>query len=311
MLRAQLLTIPAALMAILTSGCGTQAATTASPRELRYLVSIAQENPETEASRLRVVADYLESQLHVPVDVKGSSGYGVAIEALRAHKIEACTLGPFGYIIAAEKAGAEVIAMRGELDGTPKPYTGQIAVAANSPIKTIEDLKSRAKDLTISFVDPASSSGNLVQRAYLESIGLVPERDFKKVVYSQNHMTSALTLLAGKTDVAAVGESIVPAMIAAGQIKPGDLRNLWESPAIPEGPIVVRKDLPQDFKNRLRDAFVAMRTKSPEAYLNMSAKIYRSRYEKTMFVPANDSTFDDLRKLARNVKSADLLGGSK
>src|SRR5262249_16432333 len=140
--------------------------------------------------------------------------------------------------------------------------------------------------------------------------GLNPERDFKKVVYSQNHMASALTLLAGKTDVAAIGETIVPAMVLSHQLKEGDMRFLWESPPLPEGPIAVRKDLPQEFKNRLRDALVAMRTKSPEAYLNMSAKIYRQRYENTMFIPAHDAMFDGLRKLARGVKTTELLGSN-
>jgi phosphonate transport system substrate-binding protein len=298
-------------LAALVGGCdrnhGQEAGVVARPSIFRFLVSISQENPETEASRLMPIQTYLRSQLNLPVQVIGSSGYGVAIEALRAKKIEACTMGPFAYLIAAEKAGAEVTAMRGALDGTPAGYSGGLAVASTSWIHTIEDVVRHSKELTVSFVDPASASGNLVQRAYLDSVGLDPERDFKRVVFSQNHLTSALTLLAGKADVAAIGETIVPALVRSHQVREGEIRYLWISPRIPEGPVVVRKDLPEDLKGKLREALIRMRALAPEAYLNMTAKIYRERYRNTEFVPATDILFDPLRTLARGVKQSRLL----
>ena len=277
------------------------------PPKLRYLVSISQENPEAEASRLAPIKDYLQAEMQMPVEIVASSGYGVAIEAMRAHQIEACTLGPFAYLLASEKAGAEVVVTRGKLDGSPGSYAGGFAVTAESPLKSIEDVVKQAKNLTISFVDPASASGNLVQRAYLDSARINPEKDFKKVVFAQAHMTSALTLLAGKTDVAAIGDSIIPALEKNGQVRKGALRYIWMSPPIPEGPVAVRKDLPESFKRKLRDALVAMRSKAPDAYFNMSAKVYMDRYKVLTFTPANDAVFDPLRKLARGVKSVQLL----
>jgi phosphonate transport system substrate-binding protein len=295
------------------SSCGAHSASATSqtpkgwPKVLRFNVSTSQENPEVEGSRLRPIGVYLESQLHIPVEVTGTTGYGVFIEALRANKIEAGTMGSFGYLIAFEKAQAEVIAMRGNLDGTAGLYSGGIAVAAGSPIKTIEDVVKRAHELTVSFVDPASGSGNFVQRAYLDSLGIDPERDFKKVVFSQNHMTSVLTLVNGKTDVAAVGETVVPALIASKQLKPGDVRFLWISPRIPEGPVVVRHDLPQDLKDKLQDAIVRISTEAPDAYYNMTAKVYRERYRNKKFIPATDADFESLRKLAKGMKLTQVL----
>ncbi len=299
------------LVSLVSGGCGNapkaQPRPAGWPEQLRFLVSISQENPEAEASRLAPIGRYLESQLHIPVEIIGSSGYGVAIEALRARKIEACTTGPFAYLIASEKANSEVIAMRGTLDGSPANYSGGLAVTAASPLHTIEDVVRHAKELTVSFVDPASASGNLVQRAYLDSLGIDPEKHFKKVVYSQGHPASALTLLAGKTDLAAVGETTLPALVRAHQMKEGDLRFLWVSPGIPEGPVAVRKDLPQDFKQRLQEALVNMRTLAPDAFLNMTAKIYIERYRNSSFVPATDASFDPLRKMAHGMKLAQLL----
>lgn len=280
---------------------GVAKTSSAWPAKLRYLVSISDENPDVESSRLAPIGRYLESELHIPVEVMGTSGYGVAIEALRAHKIEACTLGSFGYVIAADKAGAEVIAMRGSMEGKPSVYTGSLAVVADSTLKTVDDLIAHAKELTVSFVDPASSSGNLVQRGFLHSVGIVPEKAFKKVVYSQNHPAGAMTLLAGKVDVAAVSTTLIPSLVRTHKLKEGAIRYLWMSPGIPEGPIAVRKDLPQDFKDKLRDALVQMQAKAPEAYLNMTAKVYYERYQNTKFVPANDAIFNPLRVLAKGL----------
>lgn len=279
----------------------------ANPEKFRFLVSIYQENPEAEASRLKLAADYLSAELNRPVEILGSAGYGVAIEAFRAHKIEACTIGPFAYVLAAEKALAEVIVMRGTLDGKPANYAGNLAVRADSPLNSIADLIAHSKELTVSFVDPASTSGNLVQRAYLDTQNIDPERDFKRIVYSQSHNISVLTLIAGKADVAAVNDTVFSAMSNAGQLKPGQIRFLWTSPPIPESPVAVRKDLPQDLKIKLRDALVAMRGKAPEAYRNMSAKSYMDRYAKLKFIPATDADFDSLRRMARGVKNANLL----
>src|SRR5262245_9663954 len=113
---------------------------------------------------------------------------------MRAKKIDAGTFGPFGYLIASEKAGAEVLVNTGTKHGGHGSYAGTIAVSSKSQLKTIDDLVAHAKELTVSFVDPASTSGFLVERAYFQSVGIDPEKDFKKTVFSMNHLASAMTL---------------------------------------------------------------------------------------------------------------------
>ena len=71
-------------------------------------------------------------------------------------------------------------------------------MAADSPLHSMQDLIDQAKRLSISFVDPASGSGYLVQRIHLDSLGIDPQASFKKTMFSQNHVISALALVAGK-----------------------------------------------------------------------------------------------------------------
>src|SRR5215469_10143301 len=92
------------------------------PRILRFSVSINQENPETEGERLQPIRRYLARRMQMPVEVTGTSGYGVVIEAFRAKKIEASSLGPFSYVIGSERVGIEAIATRGTPAGEPLTY---------------------------------------------------------------------------------------------------------------------------------------------------------------------------------------------
>jgi phosphonate transport system substrate-binding protein len=277
------------------------------PKVLHFAVSIGQENPETEGGRLEPIRQYLERRMGMPVEVTGTSGYGVVIEAFRAKKIEAALLGPFAYVIGSNRAGIEAVATRGNPNGETRMYSATLSVMAGSPLHSIDDVIRHAHELTVAFVDPASTSGNLLQRVYLHSAGIEPDRDFKKVVYATQHVTSAMTLLAGKVDVAAVNESTLEALVRTGKIRAGEIRELWISPRIPEPPVAVRKDLPADFKTKLQRVLVAMASEAPNAYLNMSAKIYIERYRNTRWVPAADALYDPIRKLARSAEQLGLV----
>jgi phosphonate transport system substrate-binding protein len=311
MYRAAAISVLAA--AILVAGCGApgfataNAGRTAWPAVLHYAVSVSQENPATQGARLEPIRIYLQDCLKIPVEITATSGYGAVIEGMRSHKLEAASMGPFAYLIASEKAGAEAIAGRGTPDGTPTVYAGMLAVEAGSPIHSIADLAAHAKQMTIGFVDPASASGYLVERVYLDSIGLSPENDFKKVVFSNNHLASMMALVAGKVDVAAISSRDLPAMIESGKLRNGEIRTIWTSPGIPDGPITVRKDLPADFKKKLQQALREMPAKAPEAYKNMAARLYQSRYLGTTLVATDDSLFAPLRNMARGVKQVQLL----
>ena len=276
------------------------------PRVLRYTINIGQENPDTEGVRLEPIRRYLERKLGMPVEVWGSSGYGVTIEAFRARKIEASTLGPFAYVIGAERASIEAMVTRGKPTGEPLQYSGTLTVPASSKLLSIDDVVRHSHDLTVSFVDPASTSGNLVQRACFGSLGIEPDRDFKKVVYAMDHPTSALMAVARKVDVAAIGDTALVGLIKSGKVRADELRTIWTSPPIPETLVAVRKDLPPAFKRRLQQAMLDMAAEAPGAYSNTAPKVFMERYRNTKFVVATDATYDPVRKLAKGARHLDL-----
>jgi phosphonate transport system substrate-binding protein len=291
--------------ATLTAGCTNgraEASVSGRPKVLRYCYSPSTEEPAAQNLRLDHLKKYLSDQLKVDVEMyKTSGGYGIVIEALRANKVDVAGLGPFGYLIASEKAGAQVIVVTGTKDGLGS-YRGVIAVPKNSPIKTIDQLVKQSHNLTFSFVDPASTSGFLVQRAYFQSIGLDPDKDFKKTIFSNNHLASAMTLIEGKVDAAAMMESMPTTLSSRGRIHLDDIRILWRSPWLPTSPIVVRRDLPDDFKRDIQQALVNIPTRDPELW-----KMWPKTNDETLLLAGNDGMFDGLREMTKSVKNLSLL----
>ena len=176
----------------------------------------------------------------------------------------------------------------------------------NSPIHSVDDLLRHSKELTISFVDPASASGFLVENAFLQSKGLEPQRDFKQVVFSMSHPASVLTLKSGTVDVAACMLRIVKRYEDTGKLAKGDIRIIWTSPDIPNQPIAVRKDLPADLKESIQRALIDMPRNDPVAWANQVSKTL-PRLPGQVYVAANDQMFDGLRAMARGAKNINLL----
>jgi phosphonate transport system substrate-binding protein len=308
--------LAATTLILLLSACGQQTTARARsgpagwPPVLRYNVATGLDNPEVHTKRIELLRNYLSGRLGISVEITEATGYGGTIEAMRSRKIDAASLGPFAYLLASEKAGAEAIVTLGlKRDGSPGDYAGTLSVAASSPIRSMDEAVKHAKDLTISFVDPASASGYLVERAYLDSLGLDPEHDFKKVVFSNNHIFSAMTLVAGKADIAAISENTLATLKRTGRVKDGAIRTLWTSPRIPNSPIAVRKELPADLKKMLQDAFIEMPATAPEAYAAMFSATTRLASPDITYVRVTDAAFDGLRAMARNVKHVQLLDG--
>lgn len=247
---------------------------------------------------------YLERKLAMPVELVQTGSYSPAIEAMHAGKLDVCGLAPFAYLLASERAIAEPLVAPGFSDGQPNRYRSGFIVPANSALRSMDDVKANVRSLTLAWADPASASGHLVPRAYLESLGLNPERDFKQVLFSMNHTTSIMTVKASKVDVAAVTTTSLRSLIEKGRIGADDVRLLWESEPIMASIIALRRELPPAFKAELLAAYLSFAKEDPAAWA-MIAPMYLT--PGVQWVAASDGDFDSLRALARGVKHLQLL----
>jgi phosphonate transport system substrate-binding protein len=283
---------------ITLAACAPAARTT-----INYAYSNTADDIQTNPQRYKLLAAYLSKAVGVPVNVVPINGYGPAIEGMRAGKVDVATMGPLTYIIAAQKAAAEPIAIRGSSKG-PATYQSSIIVRHDSPIQSIDDLIRDRARYTFAFVDPASTSGHIIPRTFLEGRGVDVEKDFRKMFFSSGHPTSLYTVIGGKVDAAATMPSMIHIMEGNGKIKPGQVRILWESAEIPASPVVVRKGLPEPIKQRLRQAYLDMAKADPTLTAALQLTSADPNYQ---YFPATDDMFDGLRKITRDLKNVKIL----
>lgn len=200
------------------------------------------------------VKEYLSEQLGIPVEIQVTSDYTAAIEAMRAKHIDMAWFGPFSYVIAANVAGAEAIVNGVKASTGSATYKSVIITRADTGIKTLEDLKGKS----FAFVDPASTSGNLIPRKMLIEAGIDPDNDFSTTFYAGTHNAVQYAVANGKVDAGADSDNSYNRMVDAGEIDPEVNIIIYESEPIPGSPIVVRSDLPAELKKKIQDTLVNM-----------------------------------------------------
>jgi phosphonate transport system substrate-binding protein len=226
----------------------------------------------------------IEELAHVKIKLLTPTDYTGVIEAMRSKKVDLAYFGPFSYILAAQQAGAEAFAL-GIRKGHGGTYKSYLVVRAESPYKTLADLRGK----TFAFVDPASTSGNLFPRYAMARQGIKrPEDYFKSVIYAGGHDASVLAVKNGKVDGGAVSDGILAKLVANGSVKENELRVI-ASAEIPESPVAYRRDLPEDVKKRVREAFYQIK--------NVRVGWYSVPLER--FIPISDKDYDIVRETAR------------
>ena len=225
----------------------------------------AGDEPENALKKLNAIGKYMEKKLGIHVEYIQTSDYTAVIEALRSKKIHMAHMSPFSYVLAAEKNNLNLLVTMG-IDGRARSYRSLIVTHKGSGLKSMEDVKANAKNLTLAFSDPASTSGHLMPRAYLTSIGLDPNTSFKQTLFSSSNNTSVMTVSAGKVDIGCTWENSLPILVEKEMIKKDDIVVLWTSDPIVSSPIVMRDDINKDFAQKVRQAYLEIAREEPEIF---------------------------------------------
>jgi phosphonate transport system substrate-binding protein len=209
----------------------------------------------TEQERMiQPLDEYLEKSLRRQVVFQIANNYQEAVDWLVQGKLDIAYLGPVTYLEAIEK-GAKVELLVAPIDKhTGQPwYRSCIVVKADSPIKTIADLKGKR----VAFVDKSSTSGYLMAAASLKKLKINPNQDFAQVVFAGSHSKSMKALEDGIVDAAITNFSSYLKHQKKGKLTPQNSRVIWESAPIPHSPIVISQKLSPELILQLKRAFIS------------------------------------------------------
>jgi phosphonate transport system substrate-binding protein len=296
------------LFAILTiGGCKNKATLDANgiPGKLMIAVYTGGDNPLGVKAVMGKMKVYFEKELGMDVEFLFATDYTGVIEAIRAKKVHVAYMSPFSYILASQTHDITPIATMGE-GGKPHLYHSIIFTNYHTGLNSMADVKARAKSLTLCFADPASTSGHLIPRAYLVTIGLNPDSAFKQTIFAGTHPASILSVASGKIDVGcSTKEYGLDLLLRHGELKPGQIKVLWQSDPIVSSPIVVRNDLNKDFAKKIQGLYLNMAKDAPELFAAY-VKLYYSHPEKLSYMSVQDSMYNGLRKIAKGIKDLNM-----
>jgi phosphonate transport system substrate-binding protein len=206
---------------------------------LRFGVGMFQPDKEKNDATYRPLTSYLAKRLARPVELRTVDTWEGLAKSLANGETDIALLGPWGYVLANNESGAQVVATI-LYDGKPE-YHAIIVTHPDSGIKDIPDLKGK----TFAFGDKGSTSGYLIPLHFFMQQGIDPERYFDRVLYTK-HQAIETQVAAGRLDAGADYNRNRNAMIEAGLIKSDQSIVIWQSAPLPNDAFAVSRTLAQD-----------------------------------------------------------------
>lgn len=221
-----------------------------------------------------------EELLGVPVKLFTPADYDGVIQGLLGGTLDFAWLGASAYakVYLTNADAVDVMLTKENLDGTTGYYSIGFA-KIDSGINSMDD----AKGKVFAFADPNSASGYLIPAAELtEKYGKLEEY-FGEVKMSGGHEQTIVGVANG--DFAA-GVSWADGLgnwedgftsgafrkaADSGVADLSTMKEIWRSKPIPEGPMVVRRALPQDVKDKMLAMLDTMWADDKECAYNVAA----------------------------------------
>jgi phosphonate transport system substrate-binding protein len=243
---------------------------------------------ENASDRLRsneCLKQKMEKLLGVPVKVFAPADYNGVIEGLLGGNLDMAWLGASGYakVYLTNPDAVEPVLTKINKDGSFGYYSIGFA-RVDSGIKNLDDMK----DKVFGFGDPNSTSGYLIPSIEIPQSGYPMKSGayFKEVKFTGGHEQTIVAVFNGDIDggvtwADGLGEwadgfnsGALRKATDAGLVDMTQIQEIWRSKLIPEGPIVLRKTLPESVKIKVTGMLASLPSMDPEcAYGFMAGEI--------------------------------------
>ncbi|MCU7504224.1 MAG: phosphate/phosphite/phosphonate ABC transporter substrate-binding protein [Ignavibacteria bacterium] len=255
--------------------------------------------PALDANRItssaKELVEFLEKETGYYFETAVPTSYIAVVEAFGTKKADIAGINTFSYLMAHEKYGAEA-RLRIVREGGDTTYKGCFLTRVDSGIDSLADLNGRS----IAYVDPSSTSGYILPKAMLSRRGIKPSEE----VFAMKHDNVVTMIYQKQVDAGATYYSAPNPK--TGLVMDARMRVLQQFPdvvkkvkiigfteAIPNDPYVFRKDMPEEMKRKIVNAFLKfVSTEKGRKAMFEIADI-------TGLMKTSDSDYDGLRKMLK------------
>lgn len=221
------------------------------------------ENAQDRLNNNECLREYTEKELGVETKLFAPADYNGVIQGLLGGTIDMAWLGASGYAktYLSDPEAVEPVLVKVNTDGGYGYYSVGFA-RKDSGITSLEDMKGKA----FGFGDPNSTSGYLIPSIEIPNkINASMESGdyFGEVKFTGGHEQTIVAVANGDVDggvtwADGLGEwedgyqsGALRRAVDAGLVDMNDMVEIWKSAPIPEGPVVLRKALPADVKEKM------------------------------------------------------------
>ncbi|MEI7710725.1 MAG: phosphate/phosphite/phosphonate ABC transporter substrate-binding protein [Rhodospirillales bacterium] len=235
---------------------------------------------ENDADRLARVDTYkklMETIFGVPVKLMVAADYSGVIQAFAAKQVDIAYNSPSAYAQSWIQSDGDVrpLTVTQEQDGSIS-YVAVLYTRSDSGISTLDQMKGRS----LAWADPNSASGYLIPRSEFRGMGIDPEagRYFGRTGFAGGHEQTVIAVMnkqydAGVTWTSGIGDAatgysrgMLRMMVDKKMLDMKDMRIIWKSRPILNGPLTVRKSTPAAFQEDMLAFHLALPKTHPDIY---------------------------------------------
>jgi len=213
----------------------------------------------------------------VPVKLLVAADYAGVIQAFAAKQLDIAYNSPAAYAQAWLESNGDVrpLTVTQEQDGSTS-YVAVLYTRSDNGITSLEQMKGHS----LAWADPNSASGYLIPRAEFRGMGIDPEpgKYFSRTGFAGGHEQTVVAVMnrqydAGVTWTSGLGEitegytrGTLRMMVDKKMLDMKDLRIIWKSRPILNGPLTVRKSTPEAFQADMLAFHLALPKAHPDIY---------------------------------------------